>query len=124
MNIACSMTISDDELQNLKILLDKFIQGFENLYGVRHMVQNIHCLNHIYDCVKQNGRMPHYTTFNYENILGILNRLTHGTNGHVQQIITHLKLFKISLRLVRSKHYPKQLYDFVLNLFKHQPAST
>ncbi|CAF0918796.1 unnamed protein product [Didymodactylos carnosus] len=52
----------------------------------------------ISDCVKQNETMPHYTTFNYENILGILNRLTH----------------------VRSKYYPKQLYDFVLNLFKHQ----
>ncbi|CAF1208867.1 unnamed protein product [Didymodactylos carnosus] len=77
-------------------------------------------VRHISNCVKQNGTMPHYTTFNYENILGILNRLTHGTNGHVQQIITHLKLFKISLRLVRLKYYPKQLYDFVLNLFKHQ----
>ncbi|CAF1450791.1 unnamed protein product, partial [Didymodactylos carnosus] len=46
---------------------------------------------YISDCAKQNGTMPHYTTFNYENILGILNRLTHGTNGNVQQIITHLK---------------------------------
>ncbi|CAF1133145.1 unnamed protein product, partial [Didymodactylos carnosus] len=48
-------------------------------------------LGDISDCAKQNGTMPHYTTFNYENILGILNRLTHGTNGNVQQIITHLK---------------------------------
>ncbi|CAF1181212.1 unnamed protein product [Didymodactylos carnosus] len=51
----------------------------------------------ISDCVKQNETTPHYTTFNYENILGILNRLTH----------------------VHSKYYPKQLYDFVLNLVKH-----
>lgn len=70
LHIGENRQISQNKLDGMHLLLQYYVNQFKVLYGVRHMVNNIHSLIHLAESVRDYGPLYEYSTFNYESILG------------------------------------------------------
>ena len=70
MHIGENRQISQNKLNEMHVLLQYHVNQFKILYGVRHVVNNIHSLIHLAETVRDYGPVQGYSTFNYESILG------------------------------------------------------
>lgn len=85
-HILCGSKISFDEFQNAKKLLTLFVHKFEDLYGESNMVFNVHLLKHLPDCVRSIGPLHTYSNYSFEDHIGHLVRLQHGTTDVASQV--------------------------------------
>lgn len=69
--LAESRSLDRAQLEDIQILLDRFLRQFCDLYTSRHNTQSIHSLQHVAASVRDFGSLGNYSTFNFENILGI-----------------------------------------------------
>ncbi|CAF3764573.1 unnamed protein product [Rotaria sp. Silwood1] len=72
LHIGESREITSSKLNEMKILLDKFVFTFHFLYGKRHVVNTVHSVVHFHQTVKYYGPLTNYSTFNYESLIGNL----------------------------------------------------
>ena len=67
-----------NNLSHLHVLanncLNFFVQQMPELFGSHSVSYNFHILLHIYEFVKRYGSLDNYSTFRFENFLGILKR--------------------------------------------------
>lgn len=81
----CAITICESQnyahlLPLAKILLDAYIEGFQEIYGPQYMTSNFHNLAHIVDDVVKFGVLHSISSYPFENLLGYIKRLMrHGT---------------------------------------------
>lgn len=75
MHLAESREINSMEQSMIKRLCHSFVLSFPVLYSERHCVQVVHSAIHISDTVNDFGPLNHYTTFNFENDLGMNSNL-------------------------------------------------
>ena len=85
-----------------KNLLTSYVREFQELYGLRNMSFNIHCLLHLPDVVYLLGPLIVSSSFGYESLNGRLARLVHGTRHAGLQIQSHLSLLRHLSPLVES----------------------
>ena len=69
-HIAESRSISRVQIEDIRLLLSRFLQLFPILYSARHNTQAVHSMHHIVANVLEYGSLSNYSTFNFENILG------------------------------------------------------
>ncbi|KAK3923500.1 tRNA wybutosine-synthesizing protein 4, partial [Frankliniella fusca] len=108
-----SVSLQDVELA--RSLLRSFVHDFQELFGVRNMSFNIHCLRHLPDVTLAFGPLWVSSCFGYESLNGRLARLVHGTRHAGLQIYSHLGLLKnlstleASLKNADVKSFCKQM---------------
>ncbi|CAF3413639.1 unnamed protein product [Rotaria sp. Silwood2] len=71
MHIAESRHIQRTQVEDIRLLLNRFLQLFPTLYTPRHNSQSVHSLYHVATSVNYYGSLSNYSTFNFESILGI-----------------------------------------------------
>ena len=71
MHIAESRTIEQQDIDLVGRLSRNFVVNFSQLYSERHCVQVIHSVAHIAATLRDFGPLPNFTTFQFENNLGI-----------------------------------------------------
>ncbi|CAF1478379.1 unnamed protein product [Adineta steineri] len=79
---------------NIKILLREFLVDFPNLYGIRYNQQVVHSLDHIGQTVIDYGPLTSYSTFHFENILGMIMRTIKSTRREEIEMIGNLNMFR------------------------------
>lgn len=71
MHLSESRALHKEWLDNLQHLCTQFVLIFSRLYSARHNVQVVHSIVHVADTVKAYGPLSNYSTFNFENLLGL-----------------------------------------------------
>ena len=66
-----SRYINPDQLLQIKTLTTEFVYQFPSLYGDRQNVMYIHMIMHLADSIRDFGGVYNYSTFNFENYLGV-----------------------------------------------------
>lgn len=61
--------IDSDDVKFIQEALKKFVQGWQEIFGLRHMSSNIHSLLHLHESVASMGPLYMYSTFNFEGKL-------------------------------------------------------
>lgn len=85
-SILSSMSISVEELETAKHLLNRFVVLFEREYTESNVVFNVHLLSHLAQCVEMNGPTFCYTNYCMEDNMGHLLSFVSGTNDVIMQI--------------------------------------
>lgn len=67
-HIGESKTISAENLGQMEILLNSFVDDFP--YNERHIVQTVHCVKHFAITTHDFGPLSNYSTFNFESLIG------------------------------------------------------
>ncbi|KAE8737297.1 hypothetical protein FOCC_FOCC017241 [Frankliniella occidentalis] len=101
----CHLNQSSVSLNDIVVarqLLKSFVQQWQELFSLRQMSYNVHCLLHLPDVVQQLGPLWVSSCFGYENINGVLARLVHGTRYAGLQIQTNLGLLRNVPKLINS----------------------
>lgn len=63
------------------VLLEKFVEDFERLYGIVNMTFNVHQLLHLGECVYRWGPLWVYSTYTFEDNNGNLLKMFNGTQA-------------------------------------------
>ena len=63
-----------ENVEMARTTLKSFVQHFEQLYGSRHLVYNVHNLLHIPDDVANYGSLDQFSALPFENYLGLLKK--------------------------------------------------
>ena len=66
-----SRSLNRGHVEDIQILLDRFLRQFCDLYTNHHNTQAVHGLQHVASSVHDFNSLGNYSTFNFENILGI-----------------------------------------------------
>jgi hypothetical protein len=82
-----SVNISDSDLAEARLYLEKFLIEFGNVYGVDRYTLNVHLIGHLPDKVKYLGPLWGCSLYQYESFNRvILNSFRVGTRGLLKQI--------------------------------------
>jgi hypothetical protein len=110
-----SSHITPDLFEKAERLLNSFEFEFEELYGGKNMVINVHLTKHISKCVSQNGPLCCYTAYNMEDNIGHLISMIQGTTDVLKQCTQKYLLIKnLKSRLdesVKARQFYKKIED-------------
>ena len=118
-HIAECRRINHTQIDDIRLLLHRFLQLFPILYASRHNTQSIHSLDHVASSVLEYGSLNNYSTFNFENVLGtaayhmipygmlcdltvfvtiagLIISTVHSTRRHACEIHNNLKLLRLA----------------------------
>jgi hypothetical protein len=133
LHIGESREITPPKLNEMKILLDKFVYTFHYLYSKRHTVNTVHSVIHFHQTVTDFGPLTNYSTFNFESVIGnfgfhvikevyiffIIGRIAstvNGTKNLPREIGNNLELIKNSSFLLDTYCLSSPLYLYISNL--------
>ncbi|CAF1497861.1 unnamed protein product [Adineta ricciae] len=94
LHLAENRRIPYHNINVMQKLGESFVVDFSQLYTERHCVQVVHSVVHLAATVRDFGPLTSYTTFNFENQLGLLTRTCKSTRRHAQEIISNLQLLQ------------------------------
>lgn len=80
--------LTDQNLDNCAKKLQHFVKKFQDLYGQKYMVYNIHLLLHLVESVRNFGPLWGFSLFPYENMNGFLKNFVKGPKDPLTQINT------------------------------------
>lgn len=80
--------ITDNDIQKAESCLKKFVSGVKDVYGITEQSYNIHLLLHLPATVKAWGPLWANSCFMFEDSIGKLKMLHHGTKAVPMQIIS------------------------------------
>jgi hypothetical protein len=118
-HIAESRRIHHIQIEDIHLLLNRFLQLFPVLYTARNNTQSVHSLQHVATSVLDYGSLSNYSTFNFENVLGkadyhiilflivydliifviiagLITSTVHSTRRHACEIHNNLKLLRLA----------------------------
>lgn len=95
-HILSSTQITRDQLDKAHNLLQSYVEEFQNYFGEKNMVINVHLLLHTAKCVRKNGPLFGYSNYAFEDNIGYLQRRVLGPTDVLYQI-TDRYLLKKSL---------------------------
>lgn len=89
--LSCAVTILSCNTYNVyvdiaKALLEEYLEGCINIYGVDSISSNFHNLCHVIDDVKKFGALPGISAYQFENSLGQLKSLVRSGKQPLKQI--------------------------------------
>jgi hypothetical protein len=98
--------ITSSMLESSKKCLFKFVSLVSELYGDEHVSYNVHIMSHLPDAVADWGPLWSHSAFIYEDTIGNLKRLYHGTQLIPKQVFKYFvasrSLMKLNPLLVNS----------------------
>lgn len=89
----CQASIDPHSVDIASRALNEFVARYEHLYGLRHMINNLHQLRHLADNVREFGPLWTSSCFPFEDLNGKLKRLVHGSNSAQLQICTAVSTY-------------------------------
>ncbi|CAF1378024.1 unnamed protein product [Didymodactylos carnosus] len=116
LHVGESREITSPKLNEMKILLDKFVYTFHFLYGKRHTVNTVHSVIHFHQTVTDYGPLTNYSTFNFESVIGRIASTVNGTKNLPREIENNLELIKNSSFLLDMYCISSRLYLFISDL--------
>ncbi|KAE8741791.1 hypothetical protein FOCC_FOCC012680 [Frankliniella occidentalis] len=87
-------SVSVSDVQLAREILTSFVRQTQELFGLRNMSYNMHCVLHLPDTVLSLGPLWVSSCFAFENVNGVLSRLVHGTRFAGSQIQSNLGLLR------------------------------
>lgn len=69
-----------------KIMLEHFLEGFQEIYGSAYMTSNFHNLAHLVDEVMRFGELNSFSAYPFENMLGYIKRLIRNGRNPLSQL--------------------------------------
>ncbi|CAF4906207.1 unnamed protein product [Rotaria sp. Silwood1] len=109
-------TISMVMVDNVKSLLHEFLIEYPKLYTARHNQQVVHSLNHIGQTINDYGPLTSYSTFHFENILGIIMRTIKATRREEIEMIGSLNIFRRACLQLHDSTMNIQLKNYIENM--------
>lgn len=85
-------SVSEEDISNAERLLKLFVIDFEQLYGDRELVSNVHQLLHLALCVRRFGPLHCFSAFMFEDLNGLIAKTTHGYNQVDTEIVNNIKI--------------------------------
>lgn len=113
----CQRYIDGGYLPLADAMIREYLEQYINIYGKDSININVHNLCHLVDEVKKYGRMIDYSTYPFENMLGIIiNLLRNGNRVLAQAIkrITEIEMVNCSKKLERNYPYVDKKNDLSL----------
>lgn len=91
-----------------KTLLEDFVTRFGEIYGMDHLVYNVHGLIHLSDDCMNFGTLDSFSAFSFENYMMELKRLLYKNNQQLSQISNriHEQLNFNRQKISKTQHYP------------------
>ncbi|KAL5011498.1 hypothetical protein ScPMuIL_004363 [Solemya velum] len=86
--------LSSEDLQRAELLLNKFVENVQTLYGENAMSLNVHNLTHLVYFVRQWGPLWAWSCFSFESFNGEIKKSVHGTGNVCKQIFWALQAQK------------------------------
>lgn len=86
--------ISRIELNVARGKLEQFVRDFQNMFGQKEMVMNVHLLTHIAKCVEVSGPLWAQSAFPFERNNGCLLKFVNGTTDVLDQISSRYVIWK------------------------------
>lgn len=105
MTLACAMhlilqqKVSQNDLNTAELLLVTFCTGVETLYGAEHCTYNVHCLQHLVECIRDCGLPWATSAFIFEDLNGKILNLFFGTRSVPNQICKYFTSHKTLVRM-------------------------
>lgn len=81
-----SLPNASENVELAKKLRNAFIH-FEQMYGSRHLVYNVHILIRLPDDVAKYGQLDQFSAFPFENYLGLLKKMLREPNCELGQVV-------------------------------------
>jgi len=85
--ILCNPDADETQLIYAHSLNKYFVKTFKILYGIEHVVHNIHNLLHVVDDVRIFGSLDSYSAFPFENFLQTIKKIIRKPSCPIQQVI-------------------------------------
>lgn len=79
-------SISEEDFNNSRSKLDRFVAKFQELYGLEEMTYNVHLTTHIVDCCRDYGPLWSFSLFPFEDINGMLKSFIKGPKEPLIQV--------------------------------------
>ena len=90
-----SETLNEKDKKNSFYLLNKFVQKFKTLYGLEHMVFNLHGHTHLAVQATRYGPLHKSTCFAFEGMFKISKESIHGTRNYINQVHEYLSIDRL-----------------------------
>lgn len=84
--VICITDYHRDLVDVAEKLFSKFVDSFIDIYGKKYVSHNIHNLKHIVDDVRRFGALDNFSSFPFENKLGMLKKFIRSGNLPLQQV--------------------------------------
>ena len=81
----------EDKYEHAQRSIEIFVKRFGTIFGKQSMSYNVHILLHIYDYVKRFGPLKRFSTFPFENYLGLIKRRVRNTRFVYQHVLRQLQ---------------------------------
>ncbi|CAF1323176.1 unnamed protein product, partial [Didymodactylos carnosus] len=119
-----SREITNGQVLLMRYLMETFIDTFEDIYELRHVVQTVHCNLHLPKSVMDFGPTCGYSTFNFESILGKITSTVHGSRLQQMELSNNIDLFKSTSIIANSHCQQSVLSDFINELQGYTTSSS
>lgn len=93
------LSFNDVNVSYAEQLLNHFVSSFETLYGNKYISHNVHNLQHIAADVRKYGALDEFSTFRFENFIGMLIKLVKKGEKPLQQISRRLKEYELTSQI-------------------------
>ncbi|CAF4735861.1 unnamed protein product, partial [Rotaria magnacalcarata] len=94
MHLCESRKVHHSYINIINRLGQSFVIDFPTLYSKRHCLQVVHSIIHISDTVRDFGPLQSFSTFQFENELGLLMRTNKSTRRRAQEMINNLRMMQ------------------------------
>lgn len=109
MIILVDPVLSNSHHKVAQYLLERFVDSFGRIYGMHHIVYNVHSLVHIVDDVQLYGALDNYSAFPFESYMYQIKRCLHKNNDSLAQLCNRVEeMYSIDLPF----DIPKQKVEF------------
>lgn len=117
--ILCKDCIKREELDQARLLLHKFLEVYNRLYGNINMVYNAHLIAHLIKIVELCGPLCMYSAFSFEGGIGLLVNLVQGTNSVASQICRKYMISKSLPFLLSFYNISSKVQKFCENILTY-----
>jgi hypothetical protein len=124
--LLCQDTIAKTDVLDAKLLINDFLNEYENLYGEDVMLSNAHGHLHLPQQVLDTGPANKTIGYPFENMLKHCKDKFHGTRNFEGQIAYNLsrkKLINVALKELSIKDENKEVTVFIKTHFIKPPSS-
>lgn len=102
MRIGTDPNIKESDIEKADLLSETFCQMFESIHGKENCTMNIHLFSHLTEQIKLYGALTNTSVFIFEDFLGYLKSLCHGTHSFSEQVVKNYLYEKATLQFQES----------------------
>ncbi|XP_043460897.1 uncharacterized protein LOC122497697 isoform X1 [Leptopilina heterotoma] len=126
-NILNSSSISHDKFNTAKDLIAQFVKDYQRLYGLRHMLFNVHILNHLVQSVENWGPLWVFSALPFESLNKNIVDFVKSPHHRADQITTRFfmkKFISVAPRLMEIDEGIRNEVNHLLKIKHHHIEGT